>query len=129
MNTAPFFRKWMQDMADGKMKNGVVPAVVPYAGLEMMYNNTGASVGWGDAAVILPYRFWKRYGDLQIMEEYYEKLAKPYVEFMLTHTGHAEKKEAQEIPCNTTAELFLPGGEQRTLVSGNYRFEEVEDGF
>lgn len=101
MNTAPFFRKWMQDMADGKMKNGVVPAVVPYVGLEMMYNNTGASVGWGDAAVILPYRFWKRYGDLQIMEEYYEKLAKPYAEFMLTHTGHTEKKEAQENPWNT----------------------------
>ncbi len=29
----------------------------------MLYDNTGSSVGWGDAAVLLPYRYWKRYGD------------------------------------------------------------------
>lgn len=100
MNIAPFFRKWMQDMADGMMKNGVVPAVVPYAGLEMMYNNTGASAGWGDAAVILPYRFWKRYGDRQVMETYYEKIARPYAEFMIAHTGHSDKKDAKRNPWN-----------------------------
>lgn len=100
MNIAPFFRKWMQDMADGMMKNGVVPAVVPYAGLEMMYNNTGASAGWGDAAVILPYRFWKRYGDRQVMETYYEKIARPYAEFMIAHTGHSDKKDAKKNPWN-----------------------------
>lgn len=100
MNTAPFFRKWMQDMADGILKSGVVPAVVPYAALDMMYNNTAGSAGWGDAAVLLPYRYWKRYGDCLVMEEYYDKIARPYAMFMLAHTGHSDKKEAQANPLN-----------------------------
>ncbi len=100
MNVAPFFRKWMQDMADGMMKNGVVTAVVPYAALDLMYNNTAASVGWGDAAVLLPYRYWKRYGDDRLMAEYYEKIAKPYGMFMVSHTGHADKKAAKANPWN-----------------------------
>lgn len=99
MNTAPFFRKWMKDMEDGKLSNGVVPSVVPYAGFEMMYNNTGESVGWADATVFLPYRFWKRYGDRRILEQTYD-MAKDYAMFAIGNTGFADKKAAKEAPYN-----------------------------
>ena len=43
MNTAPFFRKWLFDMEDGQYKNGLIPAVLPYNGVEMMYKATGCA--------------------------------------------------------------------------------------
>ena len=95
-NIASFFRKWMQDMTDGKMKNDVVPAVVPYAAMDLMYTQTGGSAGWADAAVLLPYRFWKRYGDSRVMKEYYQKISRPYGMFLLKNTGHADKKTAKQ---------------------------------
>ena len=100
MNTASFFRKWMLDMEDGKMKNGVVPAVVPYAGMRMMYEQTGSSVGWGDAAVYLPYRYWKCYGDVSVLEQMYP-MARAYAMYAISNTGHTSKKEAAEDPNNS----------------------------
>lgn len=100
MDVAPFFAKWMQDMADGVMKNGVVPSVVPYVSFDLMYNNTAVSVGWADAAVLLPYRYWKRYGDREMMEKFYDLMARPYAMFAISNTGHADKKEAKADPLN-----------------------------
>lgn len=71
-----------------------------WTGDAQIFFDTGASAGWGDAAVILPYRFWKRYGDRQVMETYYEKIARPYAEFMIAHTGHSDKKDAKRNPWN-----------------------------
>ena len=99
MNTAPFFRKWMRDMEDGELPDGVVPSVVPYAGFEMMYNTTGGSVGWADAAVFLPYRYWKRYGDRRILEQTYA-MARDYAMFAIGNTGFADKKKTKEAPYN-----------------------------
>lgn len=99
MNTAPFFRKWLRDMQDNQFKNGKISAVVPYNGLSMLYDNTGVSVGWGDAAVLVPYRFWKCFGDKRILEENYEMMYK-YAMFMIGNTGHKEKKKAKENPFN-----------------------------
>ncbi|MCM1543268.1 MAG: glycoside hydrolase family 78 protein [Blautia sp.] len=97
MNIAPFFRKWLQDVEDGKMKNGSIPSVVPHCGMDLMYTQTGGSVGWGCATVLLPYRYWKCYGDRRILEQYYP-LAKSYTDYMLAHMGHVDKKEAEADP-------------------------------
>lgn len=99
MNTAPFFRKWLRDVQDGQFKNGKLSAVVPYNGLCMLYDNTGASVGWGDCAVLLPYRYWKRYGDVQTLAENYEVM-RGYAMFMIKNTGNKERKAAQSNPYN-----------------------------
>lgn len=99
MNVAPFFRKWMEDIRDAQMENGVCPAVVPYAGMDMMYNKTGESVGWADAVVLIPYRYWKRYGDVRILEAYYQAMHK-YARFMIENCGHQEKADADKNPYN-----------------------------
>lgn len=97
MNTAPFFRKWMRDMQDNQFKNGKMSAVVPYNGLSMLYDNTGASVGWGDAAVLIPYRFWKVFGDIRVLRENYEMMRR-YAMFMIHNTGQKDSKKAKENP-------------------------------
>jgi alpha-L-rhamnosidase len=97
MNVAAFFRKWLNDIKDAQFKNGKSSAVVPYAGASMLYDNTGGSVGWGDAVVLLPYRFWKCYGDKNILLEFYEVMSN-YARFMIKNTGHKDKKMQKTNP-------------------------------
>ncbi len=90
MNVAPFFRKWLHDLEDSQLKSGKAPAVVPYVGTKMVYNSTGGSVGWGDALVLIPYRFWKRYGDEEILSEFYPMM-RQYAMYMIRQCGAVSK--------------------------------------
>ena len=93
MNTAPFFRKWLRDMADGQYKNGQIPAVLPYNGVEMMYKATGSSVGWADAIYLIPYRYYQRFGDKELLRESWPMMKK-YADYLLKNLekdGHYEK--------------------------------------
>lgn len=99
MNVAPFYRKWLNDFKDGQFKNGKISAVVPYAGMSMLYDNTGSSSGWGDAIILIPYKFWKTYNDQRIIEDYYEMMKK-YALFVISNTGHKSNKVAKKNPYN-----------------------------
>ena len=97
MGTAPFYRKYMQDMEDGRLKNKTLPAVVPYSGMSMLYDNTGMSVGWADAQVLIPYRCWKMYGDENILRRFYGMM-RDYAQYLIAHAGPRDKKAAQTNP-------------------------------
>ena len=93
MDTAAFFRKWLRDMEDGQYKDGMVGGVVPFSGVEMMYKATGGSVGWADAIYLVPYRYYKRYGDLELLRKCYPMMRK-YADTLLKKIekdGHYEK--------------------------------------
>jgi len=97
MDVASFFRKWMRDLADAQTKAGVVSAVVPYNGVAMMYDNTGGSVGWADALVLVPYRFWKRYGDDRLIREAYPMM-RAYGQYLIAHAGAKDRRAAATNP-------------------------------
>lgn len=99
MDTAAFFRKWMQDMADAQYKDGLLPAVLPYQGAEMMYKATGSSVGWADAVYLIPYRYWKRYGDDTLLRQCWPMIEK-YAEYLMAHLGMTDKIQAKQNPDN-----------------------------
>ena len=99
MDTAPFFRKWMVDMADAQNKNGLLPAVLPYQGVDMMYNATGSSVGWADAVYLIPYRYYQRFGDKSVLENTWPMVEK-YANYLMTHLGMRDKKEVAANPHN-----------------------------
>lgn len=93
MNTAPFFRKWLRDVEDSQYKNGLIPAVVPYNGVEMMYKATGSSVGWADAVYLVPYRYYLCYGDKSVLAGCWPMMKK-YADYLLKareKDGHYEK--------------------------------------
>ena len=93
MDTSAFFKKWLRDMKDAQLKNGLIPAVLPYEGVDMMYTATGSSVGWADAIYLIPYRWWKRCGDKAVLEEYWGMI-KAYAEYLrknIEKDGHYEK--------------------------------------
>ncbi|GAA3908812.1 family 78 glycoside hydrolase catalytic domain [Microbacterium invictum] len=99
MDVAAFYRKWLRDLRDAQKKSGVAPAVVPYNGVAMMYDATGGSVGWADALVLVPYRFWKRYGDADLLREFYPMM-RAYGEYMIGRTGHKQRSAAASNPYN-----------------------------
>ncbi len=94
MNTAAFFRKWLSDMEDAQGRDGRLPAVFPYSRADMMYSVSGNSVGWADAAILIPVRFFEMYRDRDLLEKFYPMMRR-YAEYMISHTGHKNRREAK----------------------------------
>ena len=97
-DTAAFFRKWLYDMKDSQYENGSIPAVIPYAGMEMLYQGTGASVGWLDAGILIPYRYYQCYRDERILKECYSMM-KGCADFMINNAGPEDKEQQRDNPC------------------------------
>lgn len=71
-DTAAFYRKWLRDVRDCQREDGRVDNVCPkIRGIDNRDSLNGA-VGWADAAVIIPYVLWKRYGDEDFIYENYD---------------------------------------------------------
>jgi alpha-L-rhamnosidase len=86
METAPFFIKWLRDVAVSQYKDGRVPNVVPDVMThkdkngETVPGNAGVAA-WADAAVIVPWTVYAYSGDIQILEEQYPSMKK-WVEYI-----------------------------------------------
>lgn len=77
MNTAPFFKKWLGDLAADQLDNGGVPYVIPH----ILDDGRHSSSGWGDAAVICPWNIYLCFGDTKILEDQYSSM-KSWVEYI-----------------------------------------------
>lgn len=75
-----FYRKWIRDIFDSQDKTGGhVSHTAPYAG------GGGGPVGWGGAAIIVPYNYYKVFGDKAPLYENYEGM-KRYVAYLLSRS-------------------------------------------
>ncbi len=83
---ATFSEKFLTDMYDWQRKNGKLPQIAPPGGIDFFMSMMNGSVGWSDAGIIIPYYFWKQYGDRNILEKYYDRMKK-YAEFMISRVG------------------------------------------
>ncbi|HZG77795.1 MAG TPA: family 78 glycoside hydrolase catalytic domain, partial [Paenibacillus sp.] len=85
MNVAPFFAKWLRDLAADQLPNGGVPYVIPFVRYNAEFDeNNGrhhSSSAWGDAAVICPWTLYEVYGDVRLLEEQYPSM-KAWVEYI-----------------------------------------------
>jgi len=90
-NTAPFFAKWLQDLASEQREDGSVPWVVPNIivdGGGTGWSDGFGATGWADAAVIIPWTVYLYYGDKRILEEQYDSM-KAWVNYMKVHAGES----------------------------------------
>lgn len=71
-----FFVKWLKDLSADQFRNGSVPHVIPN-----IFDSTGGSAGWADAATIIPWNMYIVYGDKRMLEDQYPSM-KAWVEFM-----------------------------------------------
>ncbi len=81
-----FTRKHLNDVFDWQRKNGNLPQIAPEGGVDFYMYAMNGSPGWSDIGILTPYRFWKKYGDRRILEQYYGKIKK-YAEFLLRRCG------------------------------------------
>jgi len=63
-DTAAFYRKWLIDVRDGQREDGRVRNVCPRIEPDNARSDAlNGSVGWADAAVIIPWTLWQMTGD------------------------------------------------------------------
>jgi len=66
-----FYRKWIQDILDCQdVSGGHVQHTAPFMG------GGGGPGGWGCAIVLVPYAYYQRYGELQMLRQCYEPMKK-----------------------------------------------------
>jgi alpha-L-rhamnosidase len=79
MNLAPFYTKWFQDIRDAQRDDGRFAEFAPTPFGRAVPG--GASPGWADAGVLMPWAAFVNYGDRRLLEEHFEAAAR-YVEFV-----------------------------------------------
>ena len=80
-DVAPFFTKWMLDLAADQLPDGKVPDVIPD-----VRSGRGSSTAWADASVIVPWTIYQVYGDTRILENQYSSM-KAWVGYMTQRAG------------------------------------------
>lgn len=83
---AAFSKKYLNDVYDWQMKSGRLPQIAPYGGVDFYMWTMNGSVGWSDVGILMPYRFYKIYGDKEILKQYYSRMKK-YADFMIHRIG------------------------------------------
>ena len=86
MNYAPFARKHINDLFDRQWKNGKLAQIVPFSNEDWFMWTMNGSVGWADAGVLIPYRYYQMYGDRRLLEDNFEGIMK-YADFMISRAG------------------------------------------
>ncbi|MDR1692995.1 MAG: glycoside hydrolase family 78 protein [Oscillospiraceae bacterium] len=103
---ASFARKYLHDVYDWQQKSGKLPHIVPEGGADSYMRPMNGSVGWSDIGILMPFRFWKLFGDETILREYYDKMAK-YARFMESRCGKRMPLFAERIKLSKDAARYL----------------------
>ena len=123
---APFGKKYIRDMYDWQRRDGCLPHIVPDGGADFYMYTMNGSVGWADAGVLMPYRMWKKYGDAEILREYYDRMAK-YAAFMIRRISrdgvvrrgqsYGEWAEPADVRAFAVKDFVLPHPEESTAYT------------
>ena len=94
-----FYRKWLKDIYDDQAEDGKVYNIVPRCADHTGMNAyVEGSSGWCDAGILIPYRYWKQYGEISALEDNYEGMKK-LINFMLSRMGDTSDPELdQKLP-------------------------------
>lgn len=77
MDMAAFFTKWIQDLRDAQAKDGSFPDIAPHAfDPDTRFKN---APGWADAGIIVPWRLYENYGDLEVLRDHIDS-AKRFID-------------------------------------------------
>ena len=83
-----FFRKHVKDIYDRQDKNGRLPQIAPYSAEDWFMGVMNGSVGWADAGILIPYRMYLQYNDINILKDNYDDMVR-YAKFMIKRCGNA----------------------------------------
>jgi alpha-L-rhamnosidase len=80
-DVAPFYTKWLGDVAADQLPDGKLPHVIPD-----VLKGGGGSTAWADASIIVPWTTYLVYGDKRILEVQYKSM-KAWVDYMKNRAG------------------------------------------
>ena len=81
-----FLTSWLRDLAhEQRRAHGVVPLVVPAA--LPSFGGGGPTAAWGDAATIVPWVLYERFGDAGVLRDAYPSM-RDWVDAVLAVTEH-----------------------------------------
>ena len=78
-DSAAFFTKWIQDLADAQLASGAIPSVAPVIPTVKAFDGGAA---WSDAFIIVPWTIWQQYGDTRILEHHYDAMCR-YMDYLV----------------------------------------------
>ena len=66
-----FLAGWLEDLAlEQRARGGIVPFIVP----NVLGGGSGAAAAWGDAATVVPWVLYERFGDVGVLDDQYESM-------------------------------------------------------
>ena len=78
LDSKEFYRKWIRDILDCQdIENGHVQHTAPLLG------GGGGPGGWGCAIVIVPYQYYKQYGEVEMLQQCYEPMCR-WIQYLLS---------------------------------------------
>ena len=71
---AGFLASWLKDLAADQASDGTVPLFVPRVDFPGPFAKPVPTAGWGDAAVIVPWTAYQRFGDREVLRRQYASM-------------------------------------------------------
>jgi alpha-L-rhamnosidase len=71
---AGFLASWLKDLAADQAPDGTVPLFVPRVDFPGPHQRPAPTAGWGDAAVIVPWVLFQRFGDRGVLRRQYPSM-------------------------------------------------------
>jgi len=71
---AGFLSSWLKDLAADQLPDGTVPLFVPRVDLTGPFGEHPAQAGWADAAVLVPWVLYQRFGDAEVLRRQYPSM-------------------------------------------------------
>ncbi len=66
-----FYSKWITDLNAQQSDDGTYPAICPNP---FTKGNNGFTTGWTDAAIVVPWNLYQKYGDTRLLERYFANM-------------------------------------------------------
>lgn len=80
LNNRSLTRKWIRDILDCQDRNsGHVQNTAPYV------RSGGGPGGWGCAIVIVPWQYYRQYGEMDVLQDAYPGMLR-YIDYLLAHS-------------------------------------------
>ena len=105
-DSASFFTKWIQDMADTQLDSGAIPATAP---VPPMLQEFDGGAAWSDAFIIVPWTIWQQYGDTSILKKHYPAMCR-YMDYLVENSPGLIRLLPNEKELTEPNEEWLIGG-------------------
>jgi alpha-L-rhamnosidase len=69
-DSAGFLASWLRDLAADQLPDGSVPFVAP----DVLGDPAPAAAAWGDAATVVPWTLYQRYGDTGVLADQFDSM-------------------------------------------------------